>query len=321
MNMLLIAEIDDKHKQKILDNYTEDTFAIADKKTITQSMIDEADVIIGNPSLKWNFNQPHLKALLLNSAGNDLFIKEGILNEKTRLTNASGSYGHAISEHILGMLIALNKNFRLYDHQQDQHVWMPDFGGKELYHSTVMIVGLGNIGYELAKRLKGFDCHVIGIKKHQSVKIAYVDVVDTIDHMKEYLPESDYVILCLPETKETIHLFNDDMFALMKQGSVICNVGRGTAIENSALLRALHQGKLYGAALDVVEGEPLSKDSPLWSEPGLMITPHCSGGYHWDSVQDYYTDLVIRNIAHLKKNESLENEVDFSLGYRKNVVL
>ena len=105
----------------------------------------------------------------------------------------------------------------------------------------------------------------------------------------------------------------------MKKDAVLINVGRGSAIDTNDLIEVLNQEHLYGVGLDVVEEEPLSNTSPVWKFENVLITPHSSGGFVWQSVRNYYTELVIRNIEHLKNKETLENEVDFQTGYRKVV--
>ena len=120
---------------------------------------------------------------------------------------------------------------------------------------------------------------------------------------------------CLKKTNATFHMLSHDEFALMKEDAVVCNVGRGSVIDTYALIEALDNKSIGGALLDVFEEEPLPADSPLWKNPRVMITPHCSGGYHWKSVQDYYTQLVIRNLNHLKNQEPLENLVNRTKGY------
>ena len=105
----------------------------------------------------------------------------------------------------------------------------------------------------------------------------------------------------------------------MKKDAVLINVGRGSAICSEDLIEVLNQGHIYGVGLDVVEEEPLPSTSPLWTYERVLITPHSSGGFVWQSVRNYYTELVIRNIEHLKNHETLENEVDFQTGYRKVV--
>lgn len=321
MNIIICAEIDQKNVERIIASKPNWHFLYKPAKALTQSEIDEADLIIGNPAHTFNLNTPRLKALLLNSAGNDRFLDDGVLNPDTLLTNASGSYGPTIAEHALGMLIAINKNFPFYFTNQLSGKWQPSYIGKELYQSTVAIVGYGDIGHAFAKRVKAFDTHIIAFKKHPGKTDAYIDELYTTDDLKAHIGKADYVFLSLPETKETIHLFDEEMFEAMKKGSVIINVGRGSAIETAALIKALESHHLYGAALDVVEPEPLPSSCPLYHMDNVIITPHASGGYHWESVQRYFTDLVIRNLDHFAKGEELENLVDRTLGYRAKVVI
>lgn len=214
------------------------------------------------------------------------------------------------------MMLTLNKNFKTYMKQMDTHVWQKKLGGKELLHSTVLIVGLGDIGYALAKRLKAFECTIIGIKKTPSNVPDAVDEVYTIDQLDNVLPLADYVVLALPQNKETRHMFHKVRLMKMKHDAVLVNVGRGSAINTKDLIEVMKEGHLYGAALDVVEEEPLKEMEPLWDLENVFITPHASGGFEWDSVHAYYVDLIIRNLYHLKKNERLENEVNRETGYR-----
>ena len=242
-----------------------------------------------------------------------------MLNHNTILANASGSYGKAISEHTIGMILALNKNFKTYFNNMNNHLWQEVKNGKELYHSTVIIVGLGDLGYEIAKRLKAFDCKVIGLKRTLIDIPEYVDELHTMDKLDEILPQGDFVILCLPQSQETINLFNKKRLLLMKKDAVLVNVGRGSAINTNDLKEVLDLNHLYGVALDVIDPEPYPENSDLWNYDNVFITPHVSGGFVWKSVHEYFLNLVIRNITHLDNKEPLENEVDFTSGYRKIV--
>ena len=317
MKILICAPLQDAEIKKIQEHFKNDIFIINRKPT--QENIDQVDVIIGNPKLNLNLNQEHLQEILLNSAGSDQYIKTGILNENTKLTNASGSYGNAISEQVIGMMITLCKNLKTYALQMNEGNWNPLKTGKEIYHSRVCIVGYGDIGYEIARRLKTFDCHITAIKRRVQDDLPYVDEVSSLDQLDKLLPTMDFVILSLPQSKETYHLFNTEKLLKMKKDAVLINVGRGSAIDTNDLIEVLNQEHLYGVGLDVVEEEPLSNTSPLWKFENVLITPHSSGGFVWQSVRNYYTELVIRNIEHLKNKETLENEVDFQTGYRKVV--
>lgn len=319
MNILVLAPLQEENFKKIEQSFPEDHFIFTSNKKVTQQMIDECDIIVGNPSFRFDFNRENIKAILLNSAGSDAYVKEGLLHPNTKLANASGTYGKAIAEHTIGMMLALNKNLKTYIHHMDENLWKSVSTGKELYQSTAVIVGLGDLGYELAKRLKAFDCHIIGVKRSLSLKPEHIDELYTTSQLDMVLPLADFVILALPQTPETIHLMNKEKMLLMKKDAMLVNIGRGSAIVTEDLIDVLSLGHFYGVALDVVEEEPLSSLSPLWHFDNVLITPHASGGYAWQSTRDYYTELVIRNIHHLKNNEDLENEVDFQTGYRKHI--
>lgn len=316
-NIVVLANILDHEKEKLTLAYPDMNFSFMAPKNATQDIIDKADIIIGNPSMHVSINNPHLQMLQLNSAGSDYYIQEGILHPQTKLANASGSYGKAIAEHTIGMMLTLNKNFKTYINNMAQGIWKDVRQGKEIYRSTILIVGLGDLGYQLAKRLKAFDCHIIGMKRTPASLPPYVDELYTIDDLDKQLPKADYVVLCLPQSKDTIHLFNKTKLLKMKEDAMLINVGRGSAICTQDLVEVMQTGHLYGAALDVLEQEPLDSKHPLWKMNNVFITPHVSGGFVWSSVREYFIDLAIRNIDHCLKNEELENSVDFTTGYRK----
>lgn len=319
MNILVLAHLKENEKNKLEQNFPNFSFTYSKAKEATQTMVDHCDILVGNPANHINLNRPNLKALLLNSAGSDYYVKDGILAKTTQLANASGSYGKAIAEHTIGMMLALNKNFKYYINNMNNHSWKPMPGGKEIFHSTVIIVGLGDIGYELAKRLKAFDCTIIGIKRTISNIPNNVDELYTIDKLDDVLPRGDFIITCLPQSKQTINLFNKERLLKLKNDAMLINVGRGSAINTHDLKEVLKTNHLYGVALDVIDPEPLNQDDELWNFDNVLITPHVSGGFEWDSVRKYFTDLTIRNINHIINNEPLENEVDFTTGYRKTV--
>ncbi len=317
MRILNLAPLQKENFKKIESQFLNDEFIYSDGHSVTQEMIDNCDIIIGNTGTQVNINRENIQLMMLHSAGSDGYVKDGILHPKTRLTNASGTYGKAIAEHTIGMILTLNKNIKTYVHHMDQHLWQGVSTGKELYQSIVMIVGLGDLGYELAKRLKAFECHIIAVKRTISPLPPYIDEIYTTSHIDEVLSRADFVILALPQTKETIHMFDKRRMLIMKKDAMLVNIGRGSAIVSTDLKDVLKSGHLYGAAIDVVEEEPLTQDNELWDIDNLLITPHASGGYVWKSARDYFTELVIRNLHHFKNHEELENEVDFVTGYRK----
>lgn len=317
MKILMLAPLQEENFKKIEKNFPNDELIYSSGFTVTQDEIDNCDVIVGNTGNQVDINKENIQLLMLHSAGSDNYIKPGRMHSHTKLTNASGTYGKAIAEHTIGMILSLNKNLKTYTHYMRKHLWQTVSTGKEIYQSTVVIVGLGDLGYELAKRLKAFDCKIIGVKRRLSPLPPHIDELYTTTHLDEVLPQADFVIMALPQTKETIHLMNKERLLLMKKDAVLINVGRGSAIDTQDLVDVLKQGHLYGVGLDVVEEEPLNAHHELWDFHNVLITPHASGGYAWASARNYFTDLVIRNLKHFQNGESLENEVDFQTGYRK----
>ena len=215
---------------------------------------------------------------------------------------------------MMGMILSFNKNLRFYYDRQKEARWTPLFTGREIYKSNVLLLGVGDIGTEFAKVLKVLGANVTGLRNSYKDH-PYCDEIITSKELHDVLPKMDYIITSLPATNATFHMLSHNEFALMKEDAVVCNVGRGSVIDTYALIEALDNKSIGGALLDVFEEEPLPADSPLWKNPRVMITPHCSGGYHWKSVQDYYTQLVIRNLNHLKNQEPLENLVNRTKGY------
>lgn len=320
MKILVIAPLLQENFDQMQATFKQQTWIFSNAQEVTQEMIDDCDVIVGNPSLSFHLNRPSLRAIFLQSAGSDQYVQAGLLHPQTLLTNASGTYGNAIAEHTIGMILMLNKNLHLYHSHMQEQLWKPLKRGKELWHQTIVIVGLGDLGYTLAKRLKAFDCYVIGIKRRPAVCPPALDELYLTEQLDEVLPRADYVISCLPQTPETTHLFSFERFMKMKSDAVFVNVGRGSAVVTDDLATVLKKGHLYGAALDVTDPEPLPACHPLWGLENVLITPHVSGGYYWASAREHYTQLVISNLHHLLQGEALENEVDFQTGYRKQTM-
>lgn len=315
--ILVLTNFTVQQRQELIDTFSTCTFTFMAPKNATQEIIDHHHIIIGNPKKDIVLHSKNLHLLQLQSASSDAYVQPGILQPHTTLANASGSYGKAIAEHTIGMMLALNKNFKYYIKNMEQGHWQSHPSGKEIYHSTVMIVGLGDLGYQLAARLKAFDCHIIGVKRTHSPLPKNIDELYTIDALDTLLPKVDYCILCLPHSPQTTHILTKERLLTMKKDAMIINVGRGSAIDSHVLYEVLSLPHLYGAALDVVDQEPLDPTHPLWTLDNVLITPHASGGFVWPSVGEYFFVLVTRNIQHYLNNEEIENSVDFTTGYRK----
>ena len=286
-------------------------------KELTPQQVEQADMVIGNLTEPF---LPHLKRarlLQLQTSG----VPEFYLNlprqaPDTILCSASGAYGVPIAEYMLSSLLAMMKRLHIYRDDMKQARWQPRFEGGLLSGARVLSLGMGDIGGEFAGRCALMGAEVIGIRRRASEPPEGVLRVALMEELDELLPWADAVALSLPGTKETIGIMNRARFERMKQGSYILNVGRGSAIDQEALLWALQSGKLAGAGLDVCDPEPLPEDHPLWQQENLLLTPHISGQYFLKGTQDRIVRLMCKNIRALREGGKLTARVDFGTGYR-----
>lgn len=181
---------------------------------------------------------------------------------------------------------------------------------------TALVLGTGDIGSNIAKRLSAFGTKNIGIRR-TGAPAQYFDEMHTLSDIDSLLSRADLVIGCLPSTKETGHILNYDRLCLMKSDALFINVGRGSLIDTDALIRALEERRIAGAILDVLENEPLAADSPLWKMPNVLITPHISGrGFgHDPATEKKVWDICLENLRRYIAGEDIINEVDMNLGY------
>lgn len=292
-------------------------FLYRSKIEVTKEEVQNANIILGNVPLELIQNSRQLELLQLNSAGTGDYIREGALPKQTKLTNATGAYGLALSEHMLGLVFMLQKKLHYYRDNQNQGLWQDEGEVKAIFHSTTLIVGLGDIGGEFAKRMKALGSTTIGIRRAGTVKPDYLDELYHMDALDQLLPKADIVAISLPGTAATYHIFDENRLEKMKKGAILINVGRGTVVDTQALCSILEKGYLAGAALDVTDPEPLPKNHPLWKMKNVLITPHIAGDFHLKETLERLVELSAHNIHAYFTGDKLKNEVDFSTGYRK----
>src|SRR6266851_2864132 len=235
------------------------------------------------------------------------------------VTNPSGIFSVPMAEHTMGLLLALARNFpdsvRHQDHAHwsQQELWDKPQHLTEINGKVLLIVGYGSIGREVAKRARAFEMRVWGVTRSGEGDRAHAEKIFTAAKLREALPEADYVLIAAPETAETRHLIGAAEIAKMKRGARLINVGRGSLLDEAALLRALESGALGGAALDVAHTEPLPAESPLWKAPNLFITPHTSAVS--DRLWERETALLMELLERWFDGRELINRVDFARGY------
>lgn len=284
---------------------------------VTQEDVDWAQVILGNVPAAMLHGSPALEWLQTNSAGVEAYIQPGVLAGDTLLTNATGAYGLAIAEHMLGMLLELFKKLELYRDAQKSGAWQSQGAVKAVYGSTVLVLGMGDIGGEFAARCKALGARVIGVRRSPRPCPEYADEVHLLEDLDSLLPQADVVAITLPGTDATRGLMSRERLAKMKEGAVLLNVGRGFIVDTEALCDALERGHLSGAGVDVTDPEPLPPTHRLWNIPTAVVTPHISGFYHLRETHERIVGIFLENLRHFQAGEPLRNLVDFATGYRK----
>lgn len=246
-----------------------------------------------------------------------LLAREGIKErEEIVVTNMQGVHGPAIAEHVFGMLLTLTRDLGFHQHPEQRGKWSRQGSGREaiaLSGRTMLVVGLGGIGREVARRAKGFDMEVHATRRSRREPPAYVDRQGTATDLDELLPLADVVVLAVPLTEETEGLIDARALGLMKQGAYLVNIARGRVVDTDALVAALESGRLAGAALDVTEPEPLPPGHPLWEMPNVVITPHVASRASLTS--DRRDALLEANLRRFGAGEPLLNVVDKAAGY------
>lgn len=310
MKALVVTPISDEKKPLFSFDGLEMIFKNRNK--ITDDDMQDIEIVLGNLPLNQLQKAPHLKWVQLDSAGVQDLYK---LPDTIQLTNASGAYGQAISEHMLASVLAMMKNLYPYYNQQVEHCWHNLGSVQLLSECKVLCIGLGDIGSSFAQKIHCLGAEVYGIRRTIHDKPEYLAALGTMEDIDRYLPLADIVALSLPETEQTKHLFDYERLHLMKKNSLLLNVGRGSAIETEALIKTMQEEYLAGVHLDVTEWEPLPKNSALWKIKNVYITPHISGRFNAQVTYDKVLQIFITNINHYLNQEPLEHIVDKKLGY------
>lgn len=271
----------------------------------------------------WHALAPKLRWVQFPGAGVDSLATTGLLDADSGVivTTAAGIHAETISEYVFGSMLMFNWNWPQMVRLQDEHVWARSatwyhLGGRELAGQTLGIIGLGNIGRRIAKLGHAFGMRVLGTRRsiHNSeIQEPDVDRSFLPDQLHELLHLSDYVVISVPLTRETERLIGEAELRIMRSNSYLVNIARGRVIDEQALIRALREGWIAGAGLDVTEEEPLPSESPLYSLPNVILTPHISGNsVHYDAR---LAALFADNLKRYRSGQQLQNRYDPSRGY------
>jgi phosphoglycerate dehydrogenase-like enzyme len=272
--------------------------------------VEGCNIILGEPRRVAPVLERARKLVWVQStfAGVEVLVAPSMRSDYV-LTGVKGVFGPIMSEYVFAYLLAWERHLFETRENQNQGIWK-EIPYQRLENSLLGVCGMGSIGMQIARTAKQFGMKVWGYARSGKVKEG-VDRVFDQTHFKEFLSGPDYIVVVLPSTPETFHLFDREAFLAMKDSSVLINVGRGDIVSEADLVRALEEGAIRGAVLDVFEEEPLPERSPLWNMPQVFITPHNAA----PSFPEKIVEIFAENYQRFIRGEKLMHTVDFKSGY------
>ena len=279
--------------------------------------VDDCTILYGHPSQRVVAGAKKLKWYACCWAGVDRFCRDELYaNPDCLLTNASGAYGTTIAEHSVMVSLMLLRRQMEYTEIIREGGWRVLPGGiRSLHGARVTCLGTGDIGTEFARRVRAFHpAKLVGLNRSGRANAGF-DEICTVSELDAVLPETDLLFLSLPSTPDTVNILNAARMALLPEGAYVVNVGRGTAIDQDALIAALDSEHLAGAALDVVVPEPLPAGHPLRKAKNLLLTPHVAGNMTLGYTCERNIALFCENLENYAAGRPLHHLVDRRKGY------
>lgn len=303
---------------RLLDDFSEISWSVAHSPAEVASRVAGVDILVLNNRIC----TPTLGAAIRNGATERLawihFVTSGVelglamgLPAHPRVSSAAGTNGPILAEHAMALLLGAMRRFGDIHRGQMAHEWRRhDISNaiRGLEGACVCIIGLGAVGRELARKLRAFDANVIAVSRDGHDP--NVPRVYSRERMIDALGAADAVVICTNSEASSHHLIGARELAAMKQGGFIVNMARGEIIDEPALIEALRSGHIAGAGLDVTEGEPPSRDNPLWDMTNVILSPHVSGGGSGEGSYQRQRALFAENLARFQRGEPLVNPVN-----------
>lgn len=277
--------------------------------------LPEAEVLLTMGRLDPNITErtPKLRWVQSLSAGIDKLPLEAFIKRNIIVSNGRGVHAVQMSEFTLGAMLQRVRNANKFLQNQQEKVWDQKLAVDELYGKTVGIIGAGSIGEAVARKCQAFDMRVIGLNRSGAAQPHFDEILSGETGLKTLLQQSDFIVILLPSTSKTHHLIKEEQFKQMKPSAFLINIARGDVVDEAALVEALRNGTISGAALDVFDQEPLPETSPFWTMDNVIITPHIAG------ATEHYIEraapIFYYNLKQYLAGQPLMNVVDLREGY------
>lgn len=316
MRIVSSAKLSEKHQIRLREGYPDHQFFFySQPEEVEPEVQKEAEVLItyGKVSSSFIEQMPKLKWIQVLSAGIERLPLGEIKERNILVTNARGIHGIQMAEYTLGMILNLvRRNYILYENQK-QKKWDNRIRLDEAYGKTLGILGLGAIGTEIAKRAKAFGMKVIALRRNRGEVPQFVDELYSLEERMKLFEESDFLVVLLPVTPETIHFVGEEELAAMKNSAYLINIARGAIVDEQALIKSLQENRIAGAVLDVFVEEPLPEDHVLWTLPNVIITPHNAGSS--PKYIERALEIFRHNLDAYPNKEKMRNVIDLDRGY------
>jgi len=313
--LMIVPSLDPAQRAGILEAAGPDTTLVETKDAARQrAEIVDTDVLFGRVSNDTFLLNRRLCYYHSIGAGVDAILTPELVQSDVILASEKGGVGIHLAEHALALLLSLTRGLHTAIRQPDYALREPiRLEQRELYEATMGIVGFGGTGREVARRALAFGMRVLAVDIEDVPPEPGVEAIWKPDRLYEMLGRSDVVVIALPLTKATRHLFTRDLFRRMRPTGIVVNVTRGEIIYGDDLLAALDEGLLWGAGLDVTDPEPLPKGHRLWTHPRVIVTPHTAGGSPRRAGR--VIETFIENLRRLRTGEPLLALIDKEKGY------
>lgn len=309
-----------RYAEALARDFPEVRVASPPTRAEADALLPESEIVFGWAVRKANFGAAkRLRWIHVAAASVAPLMFPELIESPVVVTNGRGTHSEAMAEHTIGVLLMFVRKLHLARDAQNRRQWLaeslwhdpPAFGG--LAGTTLGLVGFGSIGQAIAAKGRALGMRVLAVRRHPAADPAPADEQWGTERLPELLERADWLVLAPPLTAETRGMIGRAQLARMKPSATLVNLGRGSLVDESALIEALAESRLAGAALDVFQEEPLPDASPLWTMANVIVTPHVSGfgPDYWDRV----IALFRRNLRAFLDDRPLENQVDKRAGY------
>ena len=304
---------------RLKERFPEHTFIqIASLESLSKEL-DDTDILIGYQLRPQQFaHARRLKYIHTTTAAVHQLMFPELIASDVRITNSAEIHGRVVAEHAIALIFALAKaispsvRYQIKSEWGQQELWNQT-PTREITGATLLVIGLGSIGNQVARMAKALEMHVIALREHPERGAGHAEEVYGPKDLDRLLARADYVVLAAPLTGKTEALFNEHAFGQMKETAFFINVSRGPLVDENALANALRHCAIAGAALDVFTVEPLPAESPLWKLDNLLITPHTAA--LTDRLWERHFDRIAENLRRYFAAQPLLGEVDKRRGY------